>query len=97
MKRNSEKSIEKELKRRIESKGGLCLKFWCLSMVGFPDRICLIAPGRVFFAELKSEGQKPTPVQLAVHGMLRRMGFVVAVIDTWDKLDMFTETIINDL
>lgn len=87
MKKTSEKSIEKQLKRRIEAEGGLCLKFWCLSMAGMPDRICLLPGGRIIFVELKGPGAKPSPVQRVIHARLRSLGFIVEVIDSMDGIN----------
>ena len=38
--------------------------------------------GTVVFVELKSTGEKPRKIQLAVHKKLRELGFRVEVIDT---------------
>lgn len=83
---DSEKLLEKTLRERIKDLGGIALKFHCLSFTGFPDRVVLMPFGRIYFVELKSEGKKPTKIQLAVHKILRDLGFSVWVVDTQEKL-----------
>lgn len=83
---DSEKLLEKTLRERIKNLGGIALKFHCLSFTGFPDRVVLMPFGRIYFVELKSEGKKPTKIQLAVHKILRDLGFSVWVVDTQEKL-----------
>jgi hypothetical protein len=41
----------------------------------------LLPPGRIAFVEVKRHGEKPRPLQVARHGMLRRLGFKVYVLD----------------
>lgn len=83
----SEKEIERALKTRVEKLGGLCLKFVSPGNDGVPDRICLWPGGRVSFYELKRPGEKPNPLQVRRINQLRRLGFVVEVID--NKEDIF--------
>jgi len=86
---DSEKLIEKKLKKEVEKLGGLALKFQSSFYTGFPDRIVLTAKTKIYFVELKSEGKKPTLKQLYVHKVLRGLGFEVFVIDTLDLLEKF--------
>lgn len=76
-----EKIIEKYLTDQVKKQGGLCLKFISPSMSGVPDRIVLLPGARIFFVETKAKGKKPRPLQLAVHKMLKRLGFRVYIID----------------
>lgn len=48
-----EKEIEQKLKKMVERRGGLCLKWVCPGWLGVPDRICLFPGGTVIFVELK--------------------------------------------
>lgn len=89
----AEKLIEKNLREGIKKLGGLALKIWCLSFTGFPDRIVLIPGGRIWFVELKSEGKKPTARQKVVHGLLRKLGFDVRIIDTQELLNTFFDAV----
>lgn len=88
-----EKKVEKYLVVRVESLGGLCLKFPPLFFAGFPDRIVLLPGGRIVFVELKDEGKKPTPLQVRVHARLKALGFRVEVLDSNKSIDEFILTI----
>lgn len=81
-----EKVVERALVNRIETMGGLCLKFLPSFLSGFPDRICLLPRGRVYFVELKKPGEKPRKLQLYWHEKLKQLGFSVLVIDNTDKV-----------
>jgi len=94
---DSEKLIEKNLRDKIKSLGGIALKFHCLSFTGFPDRIVLMPKARIYFVELKSEGKKPTKIQLACHKMLSDLGFQVLVISTKIMLEDFLYKVECDL
>lgn len=96
MNRDSEKFLEKELKKRIESLGGLCIKFLPFNTAGLPDRIILIE-GRVFFVELKSKGKKLRPVQETVHKMFAKVGHHVRVVDSERSLDDFLFDLLTNL
>lgn len=88
-----EKVLEKSLKTAIEKLGGWCLKLWSISFTGLPDRMILLPGARIYFVELKSEGEKPNPRQTWVHNKLRTFGFKVYWIDTNDKLKNFLNEI----
>ena len=76
-----EKQIEQKLVQEVRKNGGICPKFTSPGFAGMPDRLILLPHGRLAFAELKAPGQKPRPLQAARHGMLRRLGFRVYVLD----------------
>ncbi len=61
--------------------GGLALKFTSPGFDGVPDRIVLLPGGKMAFVEVKAPGEKPRPLQLARHRLLRRLGFRVYVLD----------------
>ncbi len=82
-----ESSIEKKLKKKIESVTGMCLKFVSPGWSGAPDRICLFPNGKLIFVELKAPGEKPRPLQEKRHKELRALGFEVRVIDSEDKIN----------
>ena len=88
-KKASEKRLEPKLGRHIKKAGGMYLKFHCISFTGMPDRMILLPGGRIYFAEIKSEGKTPSDRQELVHAILRRLGFYVFTIDTDEKLDLF--------
>jgi hypothetical protein len=85
--RDSEKYLERELVERIELLGGKCIKLVPLNSNGIPDRLCLLPGGIIFFAEIKSKGQKPRKLQLYWHRILTKLGFIVHVIDSYEKLN----------
>lgn len=86
---DSEKLLEKTLREKIKTIGGIALKFHCLSFTGFPDRVVLMPKGNIYFVELKSEGKKPTKIQLSVHKTLKDLGFQVLVLDSVGSLSAF--------
>ena len=88
-----EQKVEKYLVVRVESLGGLCVKFPPLFFAGFPDRIVLLPGARIVFVELKDEGKKPTPLQVRVHKRLKALGFRVEVLDSKESIDEFILTL----
>ena len=76
-----EKQIEQKLVRATKNMGGIAPKFTSPGIDGMPDRIVLLPGGHIAFIEVKARGCKPRPLQLARHGMLRRLGFQVYVLD----------------
>lgn len=85
----SEKDTERYLSRRVTGSGGLCLKFSSQTEIGFPDRLILLPEGKVAWAEIKSEGEKPRRLQRMRIDALRALGFRVAVCDTMAAVDAF--------
>lgn len=81
-----EKEIEEKLRLSVKAHGGIALKFTSLGFDGMPDRLILLPNGKMAFAELKSPGKKPRPLQLARHRLLRRFGFKVYVIDGTEQI-----------
>lgn len=61
---------------------------------GWPDFMFLYK-GRVMFIEFKKPGEKPEPLQLHMHGLLRLAKFDVHVVDDVDTgvslIDKFKE------
>lgn len=88
-----EKKVEKYLVVRVESLGGLCVKFPPLFFRGFPDRIVLLPGGVIVFVETKAPGETPRLIQRKVHARLRRLGFRVEVLDNHEDIDGFILTL----
>ena len=86
---SNEKLLERKLREAVAKAGGWAVKFWAVSISGFPDRIILLPQGRVSFVELKSTGKKPTAIQQAIIIKLRNLGFEVYVIDSEELLQQF--------
>lgn len=76
-----EKAIERKLVAAVKAAGGIAPKFVSPGLDGMPDRLALLPDGKAAFVEVKAPGQKPRPLQLARHRLLRRLGFRVYVLD----------------
>ncbi len=81
-----EKTIESIFSKVVKEKGGLAVKFISPGFNGMPDRIVLMPCGRIAFVEVKASGEKPRPLQLSRHRLLRRLGFKVYVLDHTDQI-----------
>lgn len=81
-----EKAIEQKLVRMVIHRGGICPKFVSPGYDGMPDRIVLFPGGRIAFVEVKAPGEKPRPLQLSRHRLLRRLGFRVYVLDAAEQI-----------
>jgi hypothetical protein len=82
----SEKALERKLKDVIRFNKGLYLKLLPFQFNGLPDRFCLLPGGVIFFAEIKTTGEKPKKLQTYVHKRIRSLGFKVFVIDTVEQI-----------
>lgn len=91
-----EKQIEQKLTKAVKSADGLALKLACPGFDGMPDRIVLLPGGHIAFVEVKAPGCKPRPLQLARHGMLRRLGFKVYVLDDERQIERIVTEIGGD-
>ena len=81
-----EKEIEKKLILAVKQAGGICPKLVSPGFDGMPDRIVLLPNGHIGFVEVKAPGEKPRPLQLARHEMLRQLGFQVYVLDSIEQI-----------
>ena len=81
-----EKIIEKKLVQAVKTSGGIAPKFVSPGFDGMPDRIVLLPGGHMGFVEVKAPGEKPRPLQLSRHGLLRRLGFKVFVLDDEQRI-----------
>lgn len=81
-----EKEIEHHLVMETRRAGGMALKFVSPSFSGMPDRLVLLGDGKMGFVEVKAPGQKPRPLQLRRHAMLRRLGYQVFVLDAMEDI-----------
>lgn len=89
----SEKTLEARLRKEVEKRGGMALKLSAQLHRGLPDRLILLPGGRMYFAEIKTTGKKPTKLQIHCHEMLRALGFEVFVIDSTASLEEALTTI----
>ena len=81
-----EKEIEKKLRLEVKQAGGFCPKLVSPGFDGMPDRMVLLPNGRICFVEVKAPGEKPRPLQLSRHRLLRRLGFRVYVLDDAEQI-----------
>ncbi len=81
-----EKSLERKLVEAVKAMGGIAPKFVSPGFDGMPDRLVLLPDGRLAFVEVKRHGEKPRPLQESRHGMLRRLGFRVYVLDSIEQI-----------
>ena len=93
---DNEKSVERKLVELTKLSGGLCIKLLTYQFTGLPDRMCLFPGSIIIFVELKTTGEKPRKIQLAVHRMLRNLGFSVEVIDTVKGVEDLIKEIENE-
>ena len=88
-----EKKVEGKLVAMVRNAGGKCLKFESPGTAGVPDRIVMMPHGKLYFVELKAPGERPRPLQLAVHAEFESLGFTVRVLDTPEAVAQFVEEI----
>ena len=87
----SEKMIERYLRDSVKQMGGVCLKYSNAGMVGYPDRICLLSGGVVFWVELKSKDGRLNEAQKIRIRQLRGMGHTVNVCRSKEDVDEVLE------
>ena len=88
-----EKTIEQKLVKAVKSTGGICPKFVSPGFDGMPDRIVLLPNGKLALVEVKASGEKPRPLQLARHKMIRHLGFKVYVLDDEGQIGVILDDI----
>lgn len=81
-----EKNIEQKLVSEVKKRGGICPKWVAAGFDGMPDRIALLAGGKIAFVEVKAPGKKPRPLQISRHRLLEKLGFRVYVLDSVSRI-----------
>lgn len=81
-----EKEIENKLVSAVKIMGGICPKFTSPGFDGMPDRLVLLPKRKIGFVEVKAPGEKPRPLQIARHKLLRKLGFKVYVLDDIEQI-----------
>ena len=81
-----EKTIEQKLIKAVKNAGGIAPKLVSPGFDGMPDRIVLLPKGHMAFVEVKAPGKKLRPLQVARHGLLRRLGFKAYVLDDPEQI-----------
>lgn len=93
-----EKDIERKLRRMVEKRRGLCLKWVCPGWSGVPDRIVLLPGGRIYFVELKRpNGSRVAKLQEKWKDWLTELGFWVLHIYNEGDLATFELAIQEDM
>ena len=87
----SEKMIERYLCDSVKQMDGVCLQYSNAGMVGYPDRICLLSGGVVFWVELKSKDGRLNEAQKIRIRQLRGMGHTVNVCRSKEDVDEVLE------
>ena len=91
-----EKFIEHKLVTETNKRGGLAWKFVSPGVVGVPDRIILLPPGKIGFVEVKAPHKKPREIQARRIEQLRTLGFKVFVVDSTEQIKNILEEIENE-
>lgn len=81
-----EKEIEQKLVSAVKMMGGICPKFTSPGFDGMPDRLVLLPKRKFGFVEVKAPGEKPRPLQIARHKLLRKLGFQIYVLDDIEQI-----------
>ena len=81
-----EKIIEQHLVKAVKNRGGIAPKLVSPGFDGMPDRLVLLPGGKIGFVEVKAPGKEPRPLQVARHGLLRRLGFKVYILDAPEQI-----------
>ena len=92
---SNERQIEQRLVTETRKRGGMALKFVSPSFAGMPDRLILLPDGKMAFVEVKAPGQKPRPLQVKRHAMLRKLGFKVFVLEAASDIPMMLKKVVE--
>lgn len=84
-----EVALENYLRMKVQRMGGTVVKMMAGADKGIPDRLVMIPFGRIYLVEMKTSVGKPSAKQIVWHDRARKMGHVVHVINTRDKIDNF--------
>lgn len=98
MKVIKEDDIRKYLLSRVKELGGITRKVKWENHVGAPDVLVMlpeieskapagVIPAERFLVELKAPGRTPTATQRVEHEALRRFGWRVEVVDSFERVD----------
>lgn len=86
-----ESTLEQNIKKRIENRGGLCLKWVSPGFTGVPDRIAIFPGGRIIFIEVKRRGRDNglSSRQKRVIDQLTALGCTVLTVNKLEDLDAY--------
>lgn len=81
-----ERTLEVAWRDRVKAYGGITYKLMPHGRRAKPDDIGFL-PSLLMLVEFKKPGEEPEPHQAREHERLKKLGFSVAVISTWEELD----------
>ena len=84
----SEKVLEKLLSSKVKKLKGLSIKILPFINAGLPDRLCLLPEGYIFFAEIKTTGEKLKPLQELFRKKIISLGFRYYVVDNSEMIKL---------
>lgn len=86
-------TVERYLVRAVKATGAECHKYKTPGRSHAPDRIVLTDGAVAAFAECKRPGETPRAGQAREHDRLRRRGFLVGVVSSYEEADEFVEAL----
>ncbi|WP_296813849.1 VRR-NUC domain-containing protein [uncultured Megasphaera sp.] len=87
-----ERNIERKLVQGVKAMGGIAYKWVSPGNTGVPDRIVIFPDGRIEFVELKTETNKPTPLQLAQMRKLMSRNCTVYVLSGMQAVNEYLDS-----
>lgn len=84
----TEKQVEAELKKEVESMGGICYKFMSPGRNNVPDRLCVLPYGVLFFIECKGTKGRLRSGQTRELVRLKNLGHNAYMIDSHEKVQV---------
>jgi len=82
-----EADIEGYLYKKVINLGGEIRKVKWIGRRGAPDRCVMLPGGRLIWVECKAPGEIPEPHQDREHERMRRVGQIVEVVDSFERVD----------
>lgn len=92
-----EREVESRLRKKIEARGGKCLKWVCPGWGGVPDRIILLPGGRIYFVETKRpKCGVVSELQKKWREWLTKLGFDYSIVWNLDAVEGFIHKVEAD-
>lgn len=82
-----EADIEGYLYKKVIKLGGEIRKVKWIGRRGAPDRCVMLPGGRLIWVECKAPGEIPEDHQDREHERMRRVGQIVEVVDSLERVD----------
>jgi Holliday junction resolvase len=82
----AESKLQKKIINDLKKKGWIPLKIILCNLPGFNDIIAYRNKVSVF-VEAKSPGKKAEPLQVYRHDILKKQGFTVITVDSWEEYE----------